>query len=242
MAKVKMEEMVEEAVEEEVGDEYPPDDPDDHEVPDLPTGSARGRVSSSRIMAKEKQRRAMEMRKAGATFEAIAQALGYASASGAHNAVKNAMNTLIQEPAEDLRTVQYERLNHMLVMLWPKVNSGDERAIAQAQSLMRDMNELMGANLPRKTEVDVSVQGAIIVADVDSGDYIAAMQKVAAGAIVHNGMRAIGQGEPDDDTVGILDAEVVEESEPVVYEEQVTTDPPDERPVKKRRSLSLTED
>lgn len=209
---------------------------DDVDTPSLPVKRGHGRVTGqARILARENQRRALEMRKAGATFDAIAQTLGYSSASGAYNAVKTAMDAIIQEPVDDLRRYQYERLNHMLVTLWPKVNNGDERAISEARGIMRDMNELMGANAPLKTEVNV--QGAIIVADVDSGDYIAAMQRIAAGGVVHNGMRGLDEAIE----VSAIEAGIVEESFPVHEEVRVTTDPPDERP-KRRRKLSLTED
>lgn len=234
MAKVTMDEVVGSV--EDDDDAYPfveGDDDDDSDLPAIGKGRKGGTTGSNRILAKEKQRRALEMRKAGATYDAIAASMGYASKSGARAAVVSAMGELIQEPAKELRTIQYERLNHMLVVLWAKINNGDERAIQTALSVMDKMDRLMGTDAPNRSEVDVNVQGAIIVADVNETDYIAAMQRVAAAASIHNGTLELQKANDpilvfEDD---IVDADVIE-----VEDEPVQPAP------KKKRSLSLTEE
>lgn len=165
-------------------DSYPPDDDDD--VISTPTaggGRKRGKKTATprRILAKENERKALEMRKTGMTYEFIGIQLGLSTA-GARACVLRAMEQMIQEPARELIIVQYERLNHMLLALWPQVNAGERGAISEARMIMQDMNRLMGADAPQKLQVsggvDVTHGGAIAVVDIDEKSFIAEMQKV----------------------------------------------------------------
>ena len=61
------------------------------------------RTSPRRIDAVAKQHKALALRYSGATFDAIAQELGYANRQGAHMAVEAALQKTIQEPADELR-------------------------------------------------------------------------------------------------------------------------------------------
>jgi len=161
---------------------YPPDGWEAGiQAPPVPTKkkhAGKGPTSSANIAVRERQRRALELRKAGATYQAIADTLGYGSVNGAYHAVKRSMELSITEPAKELRTIQYERLNHLAMVVWPLAMAGDLKAVAQYQSIMRDMNEMMGTNTPTRIEADINVThaGAIIVADVDGDEYLKAMQ------------------------------------------------------------------
>lgn len=194
---------------------YPPDD--DKRKPRLTGGNVKG--SRARLLARERQRRALELRKAGSTYAAIAQALGYADHTSARQAVVRAFDEIIREPAIDLRGIQYERLNHMLLVLWPKVQGGDERAIGQALAVMDKMDRLMGTEESQKIDVDVNVAGAVLVIDGNKDEYIAAMKRMAGYAedaelnqpqqpmLTKAGVDLPQTHQPDDD---IIDAEVIE--------------------------------
>lgn len=208
------------------GDEYPPDvdidvipataedfeDPDPSQLQDPKPSRGRpgnrGTMAPSRLIAIEKRRRAFELRKAGATFAQIAEQVGYAHVSTAYEAVQTAAKELQQEPIKELRAVQYERLNHMLLTIWPKVNGGDERAIGTALQIMDKMDRLMGTDAATKVE-NVNVD-AIVVVDGDRESFIQAMARMAGRedevpTVKHH--PAMGELEPP------VDAELVEDDE-----------------------------
>lgn len=74
--------------------------------------------SPRRIVAKEKAAKAIELRKAGKSFQAIADELGYGSDSAAFKAVQRALKAIAGEPAEELRTLELQRLDDLNASLW----------------------------------------------------------------------------------------------------------------------------
>jgi hypothetical protein len=71
------------------------------------------KTSPRRLLAAEKQRRALEMKIAGAILEQIAAEVGYKSPSGAYQAIQAALKATLQPPADELRRLQYERLERL---------------------------------------------------------------------------------------------------------------------------------
>lgn len=162
---------------------YPPDE--DEVLPQgatFPMAGPPARVpkgGSNKMMVMERQRRALELRKSGATFESIAKALGYADHTGARAAVKKAMERVIQEPAHELKIMTMERLNHMLLPLWGKVQAGDERAIASALSIIDRQVALTGINAATRVEVEADVRSAVLVIQGDKDEYITNLKRMA---------------------------------------------------------------
>lgn len=151
--------------------------------------------SPARIQQKERQRRALELRKAGATYQQIADQLGYANAQGAGNAVRRALQDTIREPTEDFRSLQMERLNHMLLVLSPGVQGGDGRSIQLSLQVMDAMNRLAGAEQMAPLEINHS---HVLKIEGDSESYIRRLQMMA-------GER---QFELPQDTAEVVDVEV----------------------------------
>lgn len=197
-------------------DAYEPDvDDDDDELvsPVIPRMRAnavrrasnrpRGVATPQRIAALEKERRALEFRKAGMTYAEIANQVGYADASGARKAVIRGMQSIIQEPAVELRTWQYERLNHMLLVLWPKVQQGKERAIETSLRIMDKMDRLFGTEAAKEVDVNVHHQGAVLVIDGDKDSYIAAVKRMAGYIDVESEVSPAAVGEIGAGTVDL---------------------------------------
>ena len=147
----------------------------------------KGRVDrkGNRILSQQKRRQALELRKAGATYRQIADTVGYHDAPAAHKAVMKAFGEVIQEPVNDLKTIQIERLNHMLVVLWPKVQGGDERAIGTALMVMNKIDSLMGTDAAQR--VEVKSENAVLVVDGNKDDYIAALKRMSGAGIGPDG-------------------------------------------------------
>ena len=77
-------------------------------------GGSSSPPSVRRTAAAERQRRAVELRRAGLTFEAIAARLGYANGGGAHKAVMAALSRWGVGGVADLRQLEDDRLDALL--------------------------------------------------------------------------------------------------------------------------------
>jgi len=107
------------------------------------------RSLTRQVRAHERHLQALELRKAGVTYEVIAGQLGYANASGARKAVLSALKATLREPAAELRELELARLDAMLLPLWRRVQAGDEKAVDRALRIMERRARLLG--LDRKT-------------------------------------------------------------------------------------------
>ncbi|HYE70370.1 MAG TPA: hypothetical protein VD932_02480 [Aquabacterium sp.] len=108
------------------------------------------KASVRRIEAKEKQFKALELRRGGADYRQIANALGYAHPSGAHKAVMSAMHEVIREPAEEVRKIELDRLDKLLLSVWNRATSGDMEAFDRVMKVMAMRARLEGINAPEK--------------------------------------------------------------------------------------------
>jgi hypothetical protein len=171
-------------------------------------------ITGARLQAREKQRKALELRKAGAPYRVIAEQVGYSDASGARKAVIAAFEEVIQEPAKELRSIQVERLNQMLLVLWPKVQKGDEQSINTALRVMEKMDLLMGTNSPEEV---VHKHEGVLVIEGSKDEYIAALVEMAGA----DPKEIEARPSPSTD-LDIIEAEVVEDSLVPVEEEALS--------------------
>lgn len=100
--------------------------------------------SESRLVALDNQVQALQMRRSGWTFQRIAEKLGYASPSGAHNAVKRALDRTIREPADELRQHELGRLESLHEALWDKAVGGDLRTTDRILKIAERRAKLVG--------------------------------------------------------------------------------------------------
>lgn len=121
------------------------------------------------IDATEKQRQALELRKAGATFEQIAKQLDYATHVGAMKAVKSALKKVLREPAEELRQMEVERLDALMLPLWKQARDGNQGAVDRILKIMERRAKLLGLDAPVKQEHSgtIGIKGYAIVSPDD---------------------------------------------------------------------------
>ena len=117
------------------------------------------------IQAQERQLQALELRKAGATYEAIAERLGYADRSGAFRAVTSALKATLREPADELRTLELERLDSALLAIWRQVQAGDLHAIDRLVRLAERRAKLLGLDAAAKIEESGETVIRVVYAD-----------------------------------------------------------------------------
>lgn len=114
---------------------------------------AESNTSERMITAAERQVQALALRKAGVSYEQIASALGYASGSGAYQAVHRALRKMLKEPAEEVRDLEVARLDEMLRALWPGVQAGEPKKVLAALRVMERRAKLLGLDAPAKIDV-----------------------------------------------------------------------------------------
>jgi DNA-binding CsgD family transcriptional regulator len=108
--------------------------------------------SSSKVRARELEIRALEYRKAGASYEQISKALG-CSKAGAWKAVKRGLENLnkeCNEKAREVRQIETLRLDRMWAGIYDDAANGDPRAVNTALRIMERRARLWG--LDEQTE------------------------------------------------------------------------------------------
>lgn len=136
-------------------------------------GRGESKTSPRRIAAKERAKRALELRQAGATYEEIAEALGYEDRSGPYRAVKNALEELPREAAVELRRLEAMRLDRLQRAIWVRaLGSGgdvpvppDLRAVDRVLEIQKRRANLFGLDAPKRTEVTGAEGGPIEIED-----------------------------------------------------------------------------
>lgn len=116
-------------------------------------GNGEGPGSRRRLAAAEKQSQALMLRKAGATYEQIGHELGL-SVAGAYKAFQAGLQRTIQEPADEYRKVEFERLSAMLKSIWPRVLQGELHAIDRAIKIEERLAKLLGLDAAIKHDVN----------------------------------------------------------------------------------------
>src|SRR5947209_16451698 len=132
---------------------------------------AESKTSERRLAAVERSRQALELRKAGVGFVKIAQMLGYKGPSGAYDAVQAALKRTLEQPAEELRKLERERLDMALQAIAVRVRAGDLKALDRWLRCCESRRKLDGLDAPEA----VSVKGEVTVrryigVDVDGGE------------------------------------------------------------------------
>jgi hypothetical protein len=104
----------------------------------------------------EKERQVLELRIANARWEDIATIVGYASAGAAYNAYARALKRTLQEPSDEIRQQERERLDRLGNAVYRQAIQGDVRAIQTMLKIMERRAKLLGLDSPIKQQVEVT--------------------------------------------------------------------------------------
>lgn len=102
--------------------------------------------------AKLNRVRAIKLRITGQTVTTIAEQLGVSKPSACRY-VQTALGQLAalqEKDAEQLRTLQRERLDALLAAVWPQAQEGDLKAIQTVVKIMERLSKLLGLDAPEK--------------------------------------------------------------------------------------------
>jgi len=143
----------------------------------------RGAASPAAIERAARERDAIELRRAGHSFESIAAELGFANRGAAYKAVQRGLSRWMREADEDLRTMELARTDLMISRLQPLVDR-DPPDLAAVQTLLRVMDyraRICGLYAPAKYQVGVAV-AVKAASDTSMLDAFDAWQGVIARA------------------------------------------------------------
>jgi hypothetical protein len=104
----------------------------------------------------ERRRKALELRKAGASYEQIATQLGYTNKGSVWRDVRDAIADIYREPAMDVRQLELGRLDAMLLGVWQKAKAGDPHAIDRVIRIQERRSAYEGLDMPRALKVEVA--------------------------------------------------------------------------------------
>lgn len=148
-------------------------------------------AAEAHIARIERRNQALALRRTGATYQQIADAVGYSHASGAQQAVMRAIHDTPIDAAEDVIRLELETLNEIQARLMLAFRQGD---IAQADRILRVMQaraaylglspEDIGRTLQRNDNTNAAINnnGVIVINGGSSEDYIKHLQAACLAA------------------------------------------------------------
>lgn len=114
-----------------------------------------------------KEAESIRLRTAGHTFQAIADQVGYADASGALRAYRSGMARAkadVDLAADERKELIRGQLDRLLRVLEAKIDDGDTDAVRTANLIIKGIRELDGMDSPTKftaeTMVHIRISGA----------------------------------------------------------------------------------
>jgi len=124
------------------------------------------KTSKRRLKARERWLEALELRKRGLTFEAIARQLGYSAPAAAYKAVMSALGEANREPVGEFRELEAQRLDQMQEKISDNIGPDKETGLPVVDRLLRIMERrarLLGLDQPQKVEGDLKFRGPIMI-------------------------------------------------------------------------------
>lgn len=114
------------------------------------------------VIAAERRQKAIDLRKAGLTYDEIGKQLGV-SGVAAYKMVKKVLDTIAaetKEDAEELVRLELERLDFYLKSLEGKIRSGDHKAVNAAIKISERRSRLTGMDTPVKVALSAEEAAA----------------------------------------------------------------------------------
>lgn len=147
----------------------------------VPARKLSAEMTEKLIKARERQAQALDLKRAGATFEEIAKTLGYSHRSAARQAVLAAIDRIGIEPAIDVVAMDLMRLDEFQKRLTNAMRQGDLSVIPTLMSVMRERRILVGWTPETWEEEQRKGKGiqnnGVMVIQGGSENFIAGMMK-----------------------------------------------------------------
>jgi hypothetical protein len=100
---------------------------------------------------RKKQLRALELLRAGCTYDEIAHDLGYANRGSAWHLLRGAMDKQVLESVDEYRQLEMDRLDALQARYWDAALDGDRQAAALVLRVIDRRCRLLGLDREPKT-------------------------------------------------------------------------------------------
>lgn len=97
----------------------------------------------------------LELRKTGANWRQIAEAVGYTHASAARKAYLRAYDRTLQAPADELRDMELDRLDRLQMAYWKDAVEGNIKAADYCLRVIQVRARILGIEAPQKIRAEV---------------------------------------------------------------------------------------
>lgn len=153
-------------------------------------------MAEEQTEAAEKRQRALNLRKAGATYDQVAAQAGYSNRGTAYRAVAAALRESRQDTREDVQQLESQRLDQMLMALWPKAMQGNGWAVDRILRMMEiRAGELASASAEVADHDPIEERRTVVEAvREDLADLPERLQRGALAAAALELARTIDQG------------------------------------------------
>lgn len=102
-----------------------------------------------------RREKALKLRISGASYDQIADGLGYADGSNVRRDIMAAIKDIIKEPAEEVLKLELSRLDTMLMAMFKKARAGDASAVDRVIRIMDRRAAYLGLDAPKESSVEV---------------------------------------------------------------------------------------
>lgn len=97
----------------------------------------------------------VELRREGKTWQQIAEAVNYATAMGAWKAYQRACQRTLQEPTDEARRIELDRLDALQRTYWEPAVEGNLRAADFVLRVIDRRARILGIDAPQKIQAEV---------------------------------------------------------------------------------------
>jgi hypothetical protein len=108
----------------------------------------------------------IELRRAGVTWQKVAEQTGYAGPAGAYKAYQRAAERFIRPNLEELRDMELDRLDRLQAAIWGKALNGDVRSLDAVLRIIDRRARILGLEAPK----EVNLKAEVATYDRDSID------------------------------------------------------------------------
>lgn len=126
-----------------------------------PASADKGKPGQDDARAAARRTQAVRLRLAGLTYEQIAEQAGYSDRHAARQTVLRALRSVEAESVNELRAVENSRLERATAAVWPKVLSGDVKALLAWLKVSERLARLNGLDAPVQVAISAGVAGEL---------------------------------------------------------------------------------
>lgn len=119
---------------------------------------------------------AAQLRIAGASWDEIAQALGYESGASANSAVRAGKRTRTKDELEDIVDLELERLDMLQLIAWKTAKDGDLKAMQFVLNVIAQRAKFLGTEKKPNEGATGTTNTAIFIGG-DQSEYVKSLQQ-----------------------------------------------------------------